>query len=105
MREPRSTIVGPETGGFKICRFTVKGRVQGVFFRDSTRQKAESLGLTGHAINLSDGDVEVLACGDPDAIDTLAKWLHEGPRLACVTAVINHGHESAEPCGDSFSTG
>ena len=69
-------------------RFTIKGRVQGVWFRDSTRKKAESLGLSGHAINLSDGNVEVLACGDEAAIDQLAAWLQSGPPMAAVTDVI-----------------
>ena len=67
--------------------FTVKGRVQGVFFRDSTRRIAESLGLTGYAVNLPDGNVEVLACGDVVALDELEAWLHEGPRMASVTEV------------------
>jgi acylphosphatase len=69
-------------------RFTIKGRVQGVFFRDSTRRVAESLGITGHAINLGNGDVEVLACGDPAALDELASWLTKGPRMADVTEVV-----------------
>ena len=69
-------------------RFTIKGRVQGVWFRDSTRKVAESLGISGHAINLSDGNVEVFACGEQAAIDQLAKWLREGPRMAKVTHVI-----------------
>lgn len=69
-------------------RFTVKGRVQGVFFRDSTRRVAESLGLSGHAINLSNGAVEVFACGEREALDKLASWLSEGPPLADVTEVI-----------------
>jgi acylphosphatase len=68
-------------------RFTIKGRVQGVFFRESTRRVAAELGITGHAINLSNGDVEVLACGAPDALDQLAKWLEDGPRMASVTSV------------------
>jgi acylphosphatase len=68
--------------------FTVKGRVQGVFFRDSTRRVAESLGLTGYAINLPDGDVEVLACGEESALDQLEAWLHDGPPLSNVTEVI-----------------
>ncbi len=68
-------------------RFTITGRVQGVFFRESTRRVAESLGITGHAINLGNGDVEVLACGEPTAIAELAKWLRDGPRLASVTGV------------------
>lgn len=70
-------------------RFTVRGRVQGVFFRDSTRRTAESLGLAGYAINLANGDVEVFACGEPAAIDRLAIWLETGPpnaRVASVTA-------------------
>ncbi len=67
--------------------FTVSGRVQGVFFRASTRRKAESLGLTGHALNLPDGNVEVLACGPVAALDELELWLHEGPPGARVTAV------------------
>ena len=87
-------------------RFTVTGRVQGVFFRDSTRRVAESLALVGHAINLSDGSVEVLACGDKEALASLAKWLHDGPPLASVTAVIDHGpEENRELSGDGFRTG
>lgn len=69
-------------------RFTIRGRVQGVFFRDSTRRVAESLGITGHAINLPNGDVEVFACGEADALDKLAVWLKDGPRMAQVTDVI-----------------
>ena len=69
-------------------RFTINGRVQGVFFRDSTRQVAISLGLKGHAINLANGDVEVFACGDEHALDELASWLQKGPPLAVVSRVI-----------------
>lgn len=69
-------------------RFTIKGRVQGVFFRESTRRVAESLGITGYANNLADGDVEVLACGDSAALDELAAWLKHGPRMATVESVI-----------------
>ncbi len=69
-------------------RFTIIGRVQGVWFRDSTRKVAESLGIAGHAINLSDGNVEVFACGEQAAIDQLAEWLRDGPRMAKVDQVI-----------------
>ena len=69
-------------------RFTIKGRVQGVWFRDSTRKVAESLGLSGHAINLNDGNVEVFACGDEAAIKQLADWLRDGPAMANVDQVI-----------------
>lgn len=67
--------------------FRVSGRVQGVWFRDSTRREAEQLGITGHAINLGSGDVEVLACGSKDALDALFAWLHRGPPLAQVSGV------------------
>ena len=69
-------------------RFTIKGRVQGVFFRDSTRQVANSLGIKGHAVNLRDGDVEVFACGDGDSLQKLAEWLSSGPPMASVARVV-----------------
>jgi len=84
-------------------QFTIKGRVQGVFFRDSTRRVAQSLGLTGFAINLSDGNVEVLACGEADAINALAAWLQDGPRMAEVSEVNAVEAEWRELQG--FSTG
>ncbi len=77
--------------------FIVRGRVQGVFFRDSTRRVAESLGLTGHAINLPNGDVEVLACGASTAIDQLGRWLHEGPGMARVDGVSARDVDVEEP--------
>jgi len=83
--------------------FTVKGRVQGVFFRASTRRVADSLGLTGYAINLPDGNVEVLACGDSRAVDELAAWLRSGPERARVDAVDRRDVEVAVP--DRFTTG
>jgi acylphosphatase len=68
-------------------RFVVSGRVQGVWFRASTRQQAEQLGLSGHAVNLPDGRVEVVACGSEAAVEALATWLWRGPELASVTDV------------------
>ncbi len=71
-----------------LCRrFRVTGRVQGVFFRASTRDVARELDLKGYAMNLRDGSVEVLACGNPSAIDALAEWLERGPPLATVERV------------------
>ncbi len=68
------------------CRlFRIEGRVQGVWFRESTRREAESLGITGYAKNMQDGSVEVLACGDPGPLDVLSKWLEEGPPMARVS--------------------
>jgi len=69
------------------ARFLVSGRVQGVFFRASTRERALALGLCGHARNLPDGRVEVVARGAPEAIAALEAWLHDGPPAARVQQV------------------
>ncbi|HUD96188.1 MAG TPA: acylphosphatase [Woeseiaceae bacterium] len=77
-----------ESSARDVCRrFRVTGRVQGVFFRDSTRRTATELGLTGYAKNQADGSVEVLACGSEDALDRLVDWLQSGPKLASVERV------------------
>lgn len=83
--------------------FTVSGRVQGVFYRASTRERALALGLTGYARNLPDGAVEVLACGDVAAIAALERWLWEGPPAARVTGVAR-GEWSGDVPGH-FATG
>lgn len=80
-------------------RFLVTGRVQGVFFRASTRDIAVPLSLTGYVKNLPDGKVEVVACGQSDAIDKLATWLHDGPRMATVTGVDDEPVEFRELSG------
>ena len=69
------------------ARFIVSGKVQGVFFRASAREQALRLGLSGHAINLDDGRVEVMAQGDAAALDLLAAWLWQGPPMARVEGV------------------
>ncbi len=68
-------------------RFLISGRVQGVFFRESTRRMAETLGITGYANNLSDGSVEVLACGEDEAVRRLEDWLRHGPPTSKVDRV------------------
>ena len=78
-------------------QFTVHGRVQGVWFRDSTRREAERLGITGHAVNLPDGSVEVLAHGTRDALAKLEAWLHQGPPLASVARVESRVVETMAP--------
>jgi acylphosphatase len=70
------------------ARFLVSGRVQGVFFRASTRNEAERLGLSGTASNLADGRVEVVASGSDAALDALEKWLRMGPPSARVDGVV-----------------
>lgn len=87
-----------------VCRkFYVSGKVQGVFFRASTQRKARSLDITGHAVNLDDGRVEVLACGDEQALSELEGWLHQGPPGAAVERVEREHTDTPAPRG--FSTG
>ena len=69
------------------ARWYVSGRVQGVFFRASTREQALRLELDGRAVNLADGRVEVIASGTPDALATLEAWLRQGPPRARVDAL------------------
>jgi len=72
----------------QLCRrFSVTGRVQGVYFRASTRKRAMALGLKGYARNLDDGRVEVLACGKPTSLDLLEEWLWQGSSGAKVSHV------------------
>ena len=71
-----------------IRRFRVTGKVQGVYFRHSTRVEAERLALTGYARNLPDGSVEVVVQGPVGAVERLRQWLHQGPKMARVEAVI-----------------
>jgi acylphosphatase len=73
--------------GEVIRRFLVMGKVQGVYFRHSTRLEAKRLGVRGLARNLSDGSVEVLAQGSQVALDALRQWLNRGPAHARVDAV------------------
>jgi acylphosphatase len=78
-------------------RCIVSGRVQGVFFRASTRSRARALGVTGYARNLADGRVEVLACGEAQAVESLCAWLAEGPPAARVSSVECTPAEVAAP--------
>lgn len=71
----------------RAVRFLVSGRVQGVFFRAGTHERAQTLGVRGFARNLPDGRVEVLAIGGDDAIEALAQWLRQGPPRAQVDEV------------------
>lgn len=71
-----------------LCRrYRISGRVQGVFYRASTRKAASSLGLVGWVRNCSDGSVEVTACGSEDGLLELEQWLWHGPAHAEVSEV------------------
>jgi acylphosphatase len=65
----------------------VSGQVQGVFFRDSTRQKAEELGLAGWVRNMPDGQVEALFEGPTEKVREMVTWCEEGPQRASVENV------------------
>jgi acylphosphatase len=65
----------------------VRGRVQGVFFRVETRDRARSLGLEGWVSNEPDGSVEAVFEGAPDRIDSMLEWCRRGPRGAEVEEV------------------
>jgi acylphosphatase len=65
----------------------VSGKVQGVWFRATTKDQAEQRAITGWARNLPDGRVEVLACGRRQDIADLHAWLQQGPPRAVVTEV------------------
>ena len=71
----------------KQLRATVTGRVQGVYFRAHTQRQAKQLGLSGYALNLPDGRVEVIAEGDQAALEMLLAWLQHGPPNATVASV------------------
>jgi acylphosphatase len=66
----------------------VSGKVQGVWFRASTQDQAQTLGLVGWTRNLPDGRVEVLAFGEQEKLVLLLEWLKVGPPLARVDEVI-----------------
>ncbi len=86
-----------------VARFLVSGRVQGVFYRASTREQAQRLGLSGSARNLPDGRVEVVVEGAEDAVNVLEAWLRQGPPAARVDAVVRTAWDGV--VNEGFVTG
>ena len=84
----------------KSIRCLITGRVQGVFFRASTRREAQRLKISGYAKNLPDGRVEVLACGDGAALAELQAWLSHGPAMAEVERI--HCEQAVETVTEGF---
>ena len=80
-------------GEAKRRRVVVHGRVQGVFFRDSTRREAERRGVAGWASNRPDGAVEAVFEGDPEAVEAMVRFCREGPSKADVERVEEHEEE------------
>jgi acylphosphatase len=66
----------------------IKGKVQGVFYRASTKDKANELGIKGWVKNMPDGNVEVLATGNKDQLKSFIEWCGRGPKQAIVSDVI-----------------
>ncbi len=71
----------------KCAKLKIFGRVQGVFFRDHTQEKAKELGVVGWVRNMPDGTVEALIEGSADAIEQMIAWCHQGPSSAQVEKV------------------
>ena len=67
---------------------TVSGKVQGVFFRQNTKEKAIALGITGSVQHLHDGNVHITATGTREQLDELTAWCRQGPRRAIVKNII-----------------
>ena len=71
----------------KACLIRCRGKVQGVFFRASTKERADQLGIKGWVRNEYNGDVLIHAESDEESIQKLLKWCNEGPPLAQVVSV------------------
>ena len=94
-----STAMGTFDAMTQSRQYRVTGTVQGVSYRAATHDKARELGLNGWVRNRTDGSVEVLASGAPDALQKLEDWLWQGPERARVTAVTSTKDASAPPEG------
>jgi len=71
----------------KAGRFIVQGTVQGIFFRQFVKEHASKLGLTGFVRNLTGGDVEIIAEGEPEKIERLSKIVKKGPEHSQIRGV------------------
>lgn len=67
---------------------TITGKVQGVFYRGSTREQAERLGVNGEVMNMPDGSVLLIAEGEEEAVNALIAWCYYGPTRAEVREVV-----------------
>jgi acylphosphatase len=71
----------------KTISITVSGKVQGIFYRQSAKEKATALDITGSVKNLDDGSVYIIASGAKEQLDELTRWCYIGPPHATVTKV------------------
>lgn len=83
-----------------IClKVVVSGRVQGVWFRKFTQEKALAYGVSGWVRNLTDGRVQAFLCGDEKNVRQVEAWMSQGPELSTVAELISeptHWQEHAE---------
>ena len=77
-------------------KVTISGRVQGVFYRASTRDKADELGVTGYVKNLANGDVEAVFRADPETVEQMIQWCYKGSPASAVQSVITQKSEPPE---------
>ncbi|HEY5717788.1 MAG TPA: acylphosphatase [Motiliproteus sp.] len=75
----------------------ISGRVQGVWFRQSTKEQADANGVSGWVRNLPDGRVEAVLVGDANGVRLVETWLNQGPPLATVAEVIVAALEPEQP--------
>jgi acylphosphatase len=68
-------------------RIIISGKVQGVYYRQSTREKSMQLGISGIVKNLTNGSVEVIASGTSDQLNNLVEWCKQGPPKAVVSSI------------------
>ena len=83
-------------------RVWVEGRVQGVVFRESTRQEARRLGLGGWVKNLPDGRVEAMFIGEKDACERALAFVSVGPPMAAVRHVRHQWEDTSEDVAGDF---
>lgn len=97
---PKSTVVKETSMTYQRWHLLVSGKVQGVYYRASTEQKARDLGLTGYVRNLPDGRVEIVAEGTPEALQALKDWCHQGPEHADVSEIDAQDHAATGEFAD-----
>lgn len=85
------------------AKLLISGRVQGVFFRGTTRRRATSLGVSGWVRNLPDGRVEAVFEGPEDDVRNMISWCHSGPRSARVESVDVNWQEPRGETGFSVT--
>ena len=80
----------------KALEITVRGKVQGVYYRASTQKKALEIGLVGYVMNMPDGTVFLIAQGEESALNHLKEWCQKGPVMAKILSITSKEVEVSE---------